>query len=141
MVFEQVTYPIFLQSLPQLYYSKYLILYLLVVLMRTQMSLPCSEPSLALLGQENKLLNLASKISHNLVTPYLSNLLSNASLYKPSASAKLVGVPQHSTLLPHPGLQFCSSLPFIISLRAHPDHQCLWIHPYQTLIYSKIKSF
>lgn len=49
------------------------------------MPLPFSEPSLALLGQENELLNLALK--------HLPNLLSDGSLHKPSASAKLVSVP------------------------------------------------
>lgn len=115
---------------------------LLVMLMGMQMSLPCSEPSVALLGQENKLLNLAFKIFHQQVTPYLSNLSPDDSLHKPSASAKLVSVPRkHSNPLPYPSLWFCSSTPLIMSLRAHPASHCLWSHPYQTLICNTIKSF
>lgn len=88
------------------------------------MSLPFSEPSLALLGQENKLLNLALKIVHR-VTPYLPKLLSDGSLHKPVLQLSWSVSPRYSNSLPHPNPWFSSSARLIMSLRAHPSCQCL----------------
>lgn len=64
------------------------------------MKMPCAcpQPSLALFGQENKLLILAFTPFHKLVTAYLPNLSCDDSLRHSGALAKPVAVP-HTHLI------------------------------------------
>lgn len=82
------------------------------------MPLPFSEPSLALLGQENELLNLALKLTSP--TFYLMVLCINLVLQLSWSVS-----PRCSNSLPHPNPWFSSSTRLIMSLRAHPSCQCL----------------